>query len=86
MIFNENLAKFAESYLRKGSKVYIEGALQTRKFHRPVVAARRNTTTEIVLQKFRGELTMLELRKGDGGGAGGIPRGGRLRRLLQRSA
>jgi single-strand DNA-binding protein len=62
-IFNDNLVKVAENYLRKGSKVYIEGALQTRKFTDASGAER--TATEIVLQKFRGELTMLDGR-GDG--------------------
>jgi single-strand DNA-binding protein len=66
VIFNDNLVKVAESYLRKGSKVYIEGALQTRKFQDKTGAERE--TTEVVLQKFRGELTMLD-GKGDGGGA-----------------
>jgi len=65
-IFNDNLVKVAESYLRKGSKVYIEGALQTRKYTDASGAER--TATEIVLQKFRGELTMLDGRgEGDGG-------------------
>ncbi len=65
-IFNDNLVKVAENYLRKGSKVYIEGALQTRKFTDASGAER--TATEIVLQKFRGELTMLDGR-GEGEGA-----------------
>jgi len=65
VIFNDNLVKVAENYLRKGSKVYIEGALQTRKFQDQSGAER--TTTEVVLQKFRGELTMLD-GKGEGGG------------------
>ncbi len=65
-IFNDNLVKVAENYLRKGSKVYIEGALQTRKFTDASGAER--TATEIVLQKFRGELTMLDGR-GEGDGA-----------------
>ena len=65
-IFNDNLVKVAENYLRKGSKVYIEGALQTRKYTDSSGAER--TATEIVLQKFRGELTMLDGR-GDGDGA-----------------
>lgn len=64
-IFNDNLVKVAENYLRKGSKVYIEGALQTRKYTDASGAER--TATEIVLQKFRGELTMLDGR-GDGEG------------------
>ena len=66
VIFNDNLVKVAESYLRKGSKVYIEGALTTRKFQDKTGAERE--TTEVVLQKFRGELTMLD-GKGEGGGA-----------------
>ena len=65
-IFNDNLVKVAENYLRKGSKVYVEGALQTRKYTDASGAER--TATEIVLQKFRGELTMLDGR-GDGDGA-----------------
>jgi single-strand DNA-binding protein len=52
VIFNDNLVKVAENYLRKGSKVYIEGALQTRKFQDQSGAER--TATEVVLQKFRG--------------------------------
>src|SRR6201992_1650374 len=68
VIFNDNLVKVAENYLRKGSKVYIEGALQTRKFQDQSGAERQ--MTEVVLQKFRGELTMLD-GKGEGGGGGG---------------
>ena len=64
VIFNENLAKVAEQYLKKGSKVYIEGSLQTRKYEQNGV---EKYTTEVVLQKFRGELTMLD-GKGEGGG------------------
>ncbi len=67
-IFNDNLVKVAENYLRKGSKVYIEGALQTRKY--TDAAGVEKQTTEIVLQKFRGELTMLDGR-GDSEGGGG---------------
>ncbi|HTK36446.1 MAG TPA: single-stranded DNA-binding protein [Caulobacteraceae bacterium] len=75
VIFNENLVKVAENYLKKGSTVYIEGALQTRKYEQNGV---EKYSTEIVLQKFRGELTMLG---GRGGGAeseegGGYSRGG----------
>ena len=57
VIFNENIVKVAENYLKKGSTVYIEGSLQTRKYEQAGV---EKYTTEIVLQKFRGELTMLE--------------------------
>jgi single-strand DNA-binding protein len=67
VIFNENLVKVAEQYLKKGSTIYIEGALQTRKWTDQ--AGVEKYSTEIVLQKFRGELTMLGGR--DGGSAGG---------------
>ena len=65
VIFNENLVRVAESYLRKGSKVYLEGALQTRKWTDQSGAEKY--TTEIVLQRYRGELTMLDGRGGGGG-------------------
>lgn len=65
VIFNENLAKVAEQYLKKGSKVYIEGQLQTRSWEDQ--SGQKRYTTEIVLQKFRGELQMLDTR-GEGGG------------------
>lgn len=68
VIFNENLAKVAEQYLRKGSKVYVEGALQTRKWQDQ--SGQDRYTTEVVLGRFRGELTMLDSR-GEGGGNGG---------------
>jgi single-strand DNA-binding protein len=64
VIFNENIAKVAEQYLKKGSTVYIEGQLQTRKWTDQ--AGVEKYSTEVVLQKFRGELTMLG-GKGDGG-------------------
>ena len=64
VIFNENIAKVAEQYLKKGSTVYIEGSLQTRKYEQNGV---EKYTTEVVLQKYRGELTMLG-GKSDGGG------------------
>ncbi|MFD1197221.1 single-stranded DNA-binding protein [Brucella gallinifaecis] len=67
VIFNENLAKVAEQYLKKGAKVYIEGALQTRKWQDQ--NGNDRYTTEIVLQKFRGELQMLDSR-GDSGDQG----------------
>jgi single-strand DNA-binding protein len=67
VIFNENLGKIAEQYLKKGSKVYIEGQLQTRKWQDQ--SGQDKYTTEVVLQRFRGELTMLD-RAGDSGGAG----------------
>jgi len=70
-IFNKNLAEVAEKYLRKGSKVYVEGQLQTRKWTDK--DGQEKYSTEVVLQNFRGELTMLD-GKGEGGGGG--PRGG----------
>jgi single-strand DNA-binding protein len=65
VIFNENIAKVAEQYLKKGSSVYIEGQLQTRKWTDQQGVEKY--TTEVVLQRFRGEMTMLG-GKGDGGG------------------
>jgi single-strand DNA-binding protein len=64
VIFNERLADIAEKYLRKGSKVYLEGALQTRKWTDN--AGQERYTTEVVLQRFRGELTMLDGARGGG--------------------
>jgi single-strand DNA-binding protein len=65
-IFNENLGRIAEQYLRKGSKVYIEGQLETRKWQDQ--SGQDRYTTEVVLRQFRGELTLLDGR-GEGGGA-----------------
>lgn len=65
-IFNEALGKIAEQYLKKGSTVYIEGQLETRKWQDQTGADRY--TTEVVVKQFRGELTLLGGR--DGGGAG----------------
>ena len=67
VIFNENLAKVAEQYLKKGATVYIEGQLQTRKWTDKDGAEKYST--EVVLQNFRGELTMLGGRGGGGEGA-----------------
>lgn len=67
-IFNEGLVRIAEQYLRKGSTVYIEGQLETRKWQDQSGADRYST--EIVLRPYRGELTMLGSRA-DGGGSGG---------------
>ncbi len=72
-IFSEPLAKIAEQYLRKGSKVYIEGQLETRKWQDQSGADRY--TTEIVLRPYRGELTLLDGR-GEGGSGGGGYEGG----------
>jgi len=69
VIFNENLGRVAKSYLRKGSKVYLEGQIQTRKWTDQSGADRYST--EVVLQRFRGELVLLDSRGGGGGGGGG---------------
>ncbi|SCX83626.1 single-stranded DNA-binding protein [Microvirga guangxiensis] len=81
VIFNENLARVAEQYLKKGSKVYVEGQLQTRKWTDQ--SGVEKYTTEVVLQRFRGELTILDGRSGGGAseygdeeGGGQISRGG----------
>ncbi|HYE28743.1 MAG TPA: single-stranded DNA-binding protein [Allosphingosinicella sp.] len=78
VIFNENLGRVAKSYLRKGSKVYLEGQLQTRKWTDQSGADRYST--EVVLQRFRGELVLLDSRSGGGGGGedfgGGYESGG----------
>ncbi len=77
VIFNENLARVAEQFLKKGSKVYVEGQLQTRKWQDQ--SGQEKYTTEVVLQRFRGELTILD---GRGGGSeaneeqGQVSRGG----------
>ncbi len=68
VIFNENLGRVAKSYLRKGSKVYLEGQIQTRKWTDQ--SGNDRYTTEIVLQQFRGELVLLDSREGSGGGRG----------------
>ena len=80
VIFNERLVEVVEKYLRKGSKIYIEGQLQTRKWQDQ--SGQDKYSTEVVLNRFRGELTMLDSRRdaegaGDYGGApsGGAPMG-----------
>jgi single-strand DNA-binding protein len=65
VIFNERLAEVAEKYLKKGSKVYVEGALQSRKWTDN--SGQERYTTEVVLQRFRGELTMLDGARGASG-------------------
>ena len=70
VIFNERLVEIAEKYLRKGSKIYVEGALQTRKWTDQ--QGQERYSTEVVLQRFRGELTMLDgARTGGGASEGG---------------
>lgn len=72
-IFNERLGEIAEKYLKKGSKVYLEGQIETRKYTDK--DGQERETTEIVLGRFRGELTLLDSRgggeMGEGGGYGG---------------
>ncbi len=70
VIFNEGLCRIAEQYLRKGSKVYLEGQLQTRKWEDQ--SGQERYTTEVVLQGFNSNLTMLDSRNsGEGAGVGG---------------
>jgi single-strand DNA-binding protein len=82
-IFNERLADVAEKYLRKGTKVYVEGALQTRKWTDQT--GQEKFTTEVVLQRFRGELTMLDGRR-DGAESGMGDSGGYRERAPARAA
>lgn len=69
VIFNENLGRVAKSYLRKGSKVYLEGQLQTRKWQDQ--SGQDKYSTEVVLQRFRGELVLLDSKGGGSGGGSG---------------
>jgi single-strand DNA-binding protein len=71
VVFNERLVDVIEKYVKKGSKLYIEGALQTRKWTDNTGAEKY--TTEVVLQRFRGELTMLDSRGGGAGTSAGAP-------------
>jgi single-strand DNA-binding protein len=73
VIFNDKLVEVVEKFLKKGSKIYVEGALQTRKWTDQ--SGTEKYSTEVVLQRFRGELTMLDGR-GEGGGGGGGGSGG----------
>ncbi|NKX45803.1 single-stranded DNA-binding protein [Roseicyclus persicicus] len=73
-IFNEGLARIAEQYLRKGSKVYIEGQLETRKWQDQ--SGQDRYTTEVVLRNYGGSLTLLDGRDGGGSGGGGGYGGG----------
>ena len=81
VIFNDNIVKVCESYLRKGSTVYVEGSLATRKYEQNGV---EKFTTEVVIQKFGGQLTMLGGKRDEdddgagfrGGGSGGVSGGG----------
>ncbi|MBN9886390.1 single-stranded DNA-binding protein [Salipiger abyssi] len=73
-IFSEPLARIAEQYLRKGSKVYLEGQLETRKWQDQ--SGQDRYSTEVVLRPYRGELTLLDSRSGGGGGDFGGSGGG----------
>src|SRR6202030_1143086 len=68
VIFNDKLVEIVEKYLKKGAKIYLEGALQTRKWTDN--SGQERYSTEVVLQRYRGELTMLDGRSGGGEGAG----------------
>jgi single-strand DNA-binding protein len=74
VIFNDRLVEVAEKYLRKGSKIYVEGQLQTRKWTDQ--QGQERYTTEVALQRFRGELTMLDGAGGAGGRGAGAMEGG----------
>ena len=74
VVFNEGLCKIIEQYVKKGSKIYIEGALQTRKWTNK--EGNDQYTTEVVLQGFNGNLTMLDSRNSGGGDYGGGQSGG----------
>lgn len=74
VIFNPNLCDVAERFLTKGSKIYVEGQLQTRKWTDQ--SGQEKYSTEVVLSRFRGELTMLDGRGDGGGGPGGSGGGG----------
>lgn len=74
VIFNERLAETAQKYLRKGSKVYLEGQLQTRKWTDQ--SGVEKYTTEVVLPRFNGVMTMLDGRSGGAGDTGGDYGGG----------
>jgi len=74
VIFNENICKVAEQYLKKGSKIYVEGQLQTRKWQDQ--SGQDRYSTEVVLQGFGSQLTMLDRAAGGGGGNFGADEGG----------
>ena len=82
VIFNENLGKIAEQYCKKGTKVYLEGQLQTRKWQDQSGADKY--TTEVVLQRFRGELTLLDSRGGGGSDRDSFPEEGGARQNIGR--
>ncbi len=73
VIFNDRTADVAERFLKKGAKIYVEGALQTRKWTDQ--QGQEKYTTEVVIGRFNGQLTMLDTRSGGGGGDGGYGAG-----------
>ena len=83
VIFNDRVGDVAERYLHKGSKVYVEGALQTRKWTDQ--SGQERYTTEVVISRFKGELTMLDTRGGGDGGMGESGGGYRERAPAQRA-
>ena len=74
VIFNDRTAEVAEKYLKKGAKIYVEGSLQTRKWTDQ--QGQERYTTEVVIGRFNGALTMLDTRSGGGGDGGGYAEGG----------
>jgi single-strand DNA-binding protein len=74
VIFNDNLVQVAEKYLRKGSQVYIEGSLETRKWQDQ--SGQDKYSTEVVIKQFRGELTMLDGRSDNGTSSPATPKAG----------
>ena len=83
VVFNERIADVAERFLKKGQKVYVEGSLQTRKWTDQ--SGQEKYTTEVVIDRFRGEMTMLSGRNEDAGGGGGYSGGGGSRPQPARS-
>ena len=84
VIFNDRIGDVAERYLKKGAKVYVEGSLQTRKWTDQ--SGQERYTTEVVIGRFRGELTMLDTRGSGGGGEMGEGGGYRSERAPARAA
>src|SRR4051794_25657138 len=83
VIFNDRVADVAERFLKKGSKIYVEGALQTRKWTDQT--GQERYSTEVVIGRFKGELTMLDTRGGGEGGSAGEGGGYRSERAPQRA-
>jgi single-strand DNA-binding protein len=83
VIFNDRVGDVAERFLRKGSKIYVEGSLQTRKWTDQ--SGQERYTTEVVIGRFKGELTMLDTRGGGEGGGAGEGGGYRERAPAQRA-